>query len=250
MPDYTPQLPHGEIREIFTDVFFVTGTVKPTFNDTPFQFSRNMTIVRDGGELTLINTVRLDDAGLAKLDSLGKVSHLVKLGSHGIDDKFYLDRYSSKQWALAGQTHGGGQPTDQVLTVDGPAPFTGGSLFLFETAKAPEGLLRIDREGGILVSCDSLQNLAEVDQYFDAPTKRRWRRSPRGRGRRSSASSWGGRPSSFGSGRRSCRPSSRRGRGATGGRGTGRGTSRRGNRRAGYARGGCTACPWWWPSSR
>ena len=172
MPDYMPQMPHGEISEIFDDVFFVTGTVKPTFNDTPFQFSRNMTIVREGGDLTLINTVRLDDAGLAKLESLGKVSHIVKLGSHGIDDRFYLDRYSPKQWALAGHTHSGGQPTDEELAVDGAAPFTGGSVFVFETTKAPEGVLRIDREGGILVSCDSLQNFAEVDQYFDEPTSK------------------------------------------------------------------------------
>jgi len=170
MPDYTPQMPHGEIREIFDDVFFVTGTVKPTFNDTPFQFSRNMTVVREGGELTLINTVRLDDAGLAALEALGKVSHIVKLGSHGIDDRFYLDRYSAQQWALEGLTHPGGQSTDRALTVEGPAPFAGGSLFSFETTKAPEGVLRIDREGGILVSCDSLQNFVEADRFFDEST--------------------------------------------------------------------------------
>ena len=64
MSDFTALMPHGAIEEVFDDVFFVTGTSKPTWEGQQWQFSRNMTIVRDGSSLTLVNTVRLDDAGL------------------------------------------------------------------------------------------------------------------------------------------------------------------------------------------
>ena len=168
MAEHTPVMPHGEIKEIFPDVFFVTGTSRPDFGGRTWQFSRNMTIVRDAGALTLVNTVRLNDDGLARLDGLGRVVNVVKLGAfHGIDDAFYLERYGAKQWALARAEHFAGHATDQELRPGGPMPFAGASPFVFETAKQPEGLLLLERHGGILISCDSLQNWDEVDAYFD-----------------------------------------------------------------------------------
>lgn len=162
----TPLMPHGDLREIFPEVYFVTGTTRPNFDGKQWQFSRNMTVVREGNELTIFNSVRLDEAGLASLDRLGKVQNIVKLGSfHGIDDAFYVDRYGAELWALPGMTHESGLPTTREL---GPVslPVADASLFVFETAKMPEGLVLLQREGGILISCDSLQNWAEVDEYF------------------------------------------------------------------------------------
>jgi len=170
MADFTPQMPHGELLEIFSGIHFVTGTTRPFFEGRNWQFSRNMTVVREGDALTLINTVRLDDAGLAALDRLGEVKNVVKIGSfHGYDDAFYVDRYGAKLWALAGMEHESGLPTKGELGAES-MPFTGAKLFVFETAKMPEGLLLIEREGGIVVSCDSLQNWAEADRFFDGET--------------------------------------------------------------------------------
>ena len=45
-------------------------------------------------------------------------------------------------------------------------PIRDASLFVFETSKTPEAVLRLDRAGGILIACDSLQNWVEVDSYF------------------------------------------------------------------------------------
>ena len=45
-------------------------------------------------------------------------------------------------------------------------PFAGCSLFDFRTTKRPEGILHIDRAGGILVSGDSLQNWLAPDEFF------------------------------------------------------------------------------------
>lgn len=168
MPDFTPLMPHGELHEVFPDIFVVTGTSRPNFEGAQWQFSRNMTVLREGDVLTLINTVRLDEAGLAALDRLGRVENVVKIGSfHGIDDVFYVDRYSAELWALPGMRHESGLPTTRELRPDS-LPVKDASLFAFDTAKMPEGLLVLGREGGIVISCDSLQNWAEVDEFFSA----------------------------------------------------------------------------------
>ena len=65
MQYFPEKLPHGELTEIFPDVFFVVGQSKFEFQDNKFQFSRSMTVIRDGDSLTLVNSMRLDDAGLA-----------------------------------------------------------------------------------------------------------------------------------------------------------------------------------------
>jgi flavorubredoxin len=132
-----------------------------------------MTIVRDAGKLTLINSVRLDDAGLARLDALGRVTHLVKIGSlHGHDDAFYKSRYKATYWALPGMQHAHGFKADKELRAGGELPFAGASLFVFETTKMPECILRIDREGGIAVACDALQNWVAPDDFFSDESRK------------------------------------------------------------------------------
>ena len=162
MTDFPPQLPHGDLVEVLPDVFFVTGQMVLEFDDTRRQFSRNMVVVRDGHDLTLVNTLRVDDAGLAHLDSLGTVKNIVRIGGfHGRDDAFYIDRYNAAFWAPNGIKFGRGEVPDGTLANDQPGPVTDSSVFLFETANRPEAILHLTRSGGILITCDSLQNWAE-----------------------------------------------------------------------------------------
>lgn len=86
--DFKPfQAPHGPITEVFPDIFQVRGTS----NMGPMRITRNMTIVRHKGALTLINTVRLSDEGLRELEALGRIENVMKVaGLHGIDDPFYV----------------------------------------------------------------------------------------------------------------------------------------------------------------
>lgn len=168
MSTFAPAMPHGDIEEVFDGVYFVTGTMRSVFGGASLQYSRNMTIVRDQGALTLINAVRLDEAGLAALDRLGKVTNVVKLGSmHGIDDAFYVERYRARLWTLPGLAHESGLATDVELVPGGPMPFAGCSLFAFQTSARPEGILRVDRDGGILIAVDALQNWHGPDRFFD-----------------------------------------------------------------------------------
>lgn len=165
-------LPHGQIDEVFPDIFFVTGTMKGEFFGSPWQFGRNMTVVREGNELTLVNAVRLEDAGLKQLEALGEVTSVVRIGSlHGRDDAFYVDRSKAKYWSLRGAPPIGVE-VDEELMADA-LPLRNASLFSFEHTKLPEAILRLDRDGGILIACDALQNWAEPDAFTDAATKTR-----------------------------------------------------------------------------
>ena len=173
MSELAPALPHGDIQQVFADVFFVTGTMQTVLMGAHWHFSRNMTIVREGSALTLINTVRLNDAGLAQLDALGTVKNVVKIGAlHGLDDAFYKERYGATVWAPAGMPHQNGVVTDKLLAPGGEMPFAGASVFVFEATKLPECIVRIDREGGILVACDALQNWVGPDAFFSEESRK------------------------------------------------------------------------------
>lgn len=162
---------HGEIKEVFKDVFFVTGTMKNEFFGSMWQFSRNMTIVSEDGNLTIFNSVKLDEEGLKALDQLGKVINVVRLGDmHGIDDSFYINRYNAKFWALPDMTIESSLKIDKPLIVGGELPVKDSSLFVFTTVQRPECILKLNKEGGIMIACDSLQNWVEPDEFFDAST--------------------------------------------------------------------------------
>ncbi len=169
---HIPALPHGPLVEVLPDVFFVTGTRKWDFQGLPWQFSRNMTVVRERGRLTLFNAVRLTDGGLAALDELGSVSSVVQLGGlHGVDDGFYCERYGAAYWAQPGAGQNG-VPVDRALIPGEALPVEGASLFVFETSRTPECILRLDREGGIMIACDALQNYVAPDEFFGDETAR------------------------------------------------------------------------------
>ena len=166
---YPAATEHGQIKKIFEDVFTVTGSVLMA---PGIQLSRNMIILRQGKSLTLISSVRLNDQGLQALDALGKVEHVIKLGAYhlgvhnGLDDPFYLRRYSARLWAMPQMQHQQGLATTDLLTPAAQLPIKDMVMFEYESSKMPEGLLLLKRAGGILIACDSLQNWVVADQYF------------------------------------------------------------------------------------
>jgi hypothetical protein len=172
---HPPALAHGDIAEVLPGIHFVTGTVGMP-GPLPVRFSRNMTIVRQGERLVVINAVRLDDAGLAKLDSLGKVTDVIRIaGNHGMDDPFYQDRYKAKVWAVAGQRYTAGFDTnaanvylepDVEMTDKTELPIAGARLYVIHS-KPPEALLLLEQSDGTLVTGDSLQHWATPDAYFN-----------------------------------------------------------------------------------
>jgi hypothetical protein len=167
-------LPHGELREVLPGIHFVTGTVAMP-GPLPVRFSRNMTVVKDGDRLAVINTVRLDEKGLAALDALGRVTDVVRLaGNHGMDDPFYKDRYGAKVWVVKGQRYTSGFDTsspktyfaaDVEMDAASALPISDARLHVIASSP-PEGLLVLARHGGVAISGDCLQHWATVDPYF------------------------------------------------------------------------------------
>jgi hypothetical protein len=134
------------------DLFLVRGS----FRAAPLlSIGRNMTVVRQGGELVMLNAVRLNEAGEKRLTELGAVTHVVRLGSfHGSDDPYYRDRFGATLWSVPGVGNG----TRPLL--DGTAgPLRDGEIFVFGTGAVDEAAAIIRRPGGaVLVTCDSVQN--------------------------------------------------------------------------------------------
>jgi hypothetical protein len=150
--NFPPVHPHAELTPIMDDVWFVQGSVpfKPLI-----RLPRNMVVVRHEGELTLINAVRLNAEGLAALDALGTVRHIMKPGFHEMDDAFYLDRYEAKYWTVAATATGS---SDLAEGAELPVPHL--RVFRFEEVSTPEAALLLDRDGGLLITCDSVQHWA------------------------------------------------------------------------------------------
>lgn len=176
---FAPAQPHGSIEEVLPDLFYVAGGVRMA---PLMSFSRGMTIVRQGERLVLVGSMRLSDAGLTALDALGTVTDVIRLaGFHGMDDPFYKDRYDAKVWVVKGMSYQRGFDAtktsqdpyftaDEELTEDSELPIEGARLVVFPT-RPPEGLLWLDREGGVIVSGDCLQNWASTDRYFSLAAK-------------------------------------------------------------------------------
>jgi len=158
---HPPAQKHGELREVLPDIFFVTGTFAAS---KVVRFGRNMTVVRRGGELVIVNSVRLDDAGLAALDKLGKVTHVIRLAAgHGMDDPFYAEHYGAKVWAIKGQKYSGFTPHHEIDATT-ELPISGAKAYIMDTV-TPEGLLVLGEHGGTIVAGDCLQNWAKPDEY-------------------------------------------------------------------------------------
>jgi hypothetical protein len=134
--------------------------VRGSFRMGPgMSISRTMTILEGDDGLVILNAVRMSDAGLAQLDRLGRVKHLVKLSdSHGIDEPFYADYYKPEVWALPGANLGGLTAT-RMLSDAGP--IAGGAVLDYPNTAWRECSYFAPNGGGTLVSCDSLQNHAD-----------------------------------------------------------------------------------------
>jgi hypothetical protein len=172
MLDYSPVWPHDDITKIFSGIYIVRGTNITHFEGMKIQHSRNMTIIESQRELTLINTVRLNEEGLKQLDALGTVRWVISIGAfHGRDDAFYINRYNAELWTVQKQVPNT-QYVKQLNDAD-KLPIKNAVCYLFKNATPVEGFLYLKQEGGIIITCDSVKNWLEIDSFFDEETAKR-----------------------------------------------------------------------------
>jgi hypothetical protein len=156
---HAPAYPHDPIEEIDRDLFMVRGCIrmKPLVTIT-----RNMAIVRHEGELSLVNPIRLDEAGERQLLELGEIKRILRLGPmHGLDDPYYVERYGAELWAPGESDIYPAPKIQQTLSEDAPLPFPDAELFVFSGTLQPECALLMQRSPGLLLTCDSIQNYGD-----------------------------------------------------------------------------------------
>ena len=160
--------PHDPIEEIYTDVFLARGSIKMNALMT---ITRNMVIVRQGQELTLVDPIRLNAQEESKLEQLGTVKRILRLGPfHGLDDPYYMERFNAELWAPGDST---AYPEPKPTRIYGPEtelPFADARIFRFENVKQPECALLIERDGGLLVTCDAIQHYGDFS-FNNLPAK-------------------------------------------------------------------------------
>ncbi len=151
--------PHDPIEEIFPDVFMVRGSVPL---NPLMRITRNMAIVRHDGELTLVDPIRLNEAEERRLEGLGTIRHILRLGPmHGLDDPYYVERFGAQLWAPGASESYPEPKPDVVFSEETPLPFPDAQLFCFEGTVQKEGALLLRREGGLLVTCDAVQHYGD-----------------------------------------------------------------------------------------
>lgn len=151
---YPPAFPHEPITRIFENVYLVHGSIRM---GPGMRMNRNMIIVADGGQLSLINPVRLQEEALQQLEALGTVRHVLRLGDfHGLDDAFYVDRYHADFWCQPGQATYKTPAPDRLIDAATTPPMADAEFFVFETARFPEAALLL-KSHKLLVTTDSLQ---------------------------------------------------------------------------------------------
>jgi len=156
---YTAPTPHDPIEEILPDVYMARGSVRM---NALGRITRNMAIVRHEGELTLVDPIRLDAEGERQLRELGTVKRILRLGPlHGLDDAYYVGELRTELWAT-GESETYPEPKiDRVVGPDAELPFPDAELFCFEGTNHPEGMLLLRRNGGLLLTCDAIQNYGD-----------------------------------------------------------------------------------------
>lgn len=157
MAEFPAALPHGPVTEIFPDTFVVRGS----FRVAPLlSIARNMIIVREGEDLTLINPVRLLPEAEPELEKLGTVRHVVKLGYyHNRDDAWARHRYKATYWAPRPA-----DPQTEPLREGQSGPASRLQPFVFSNSKEGEAALLLSQPaGGLLITCDSVQHWENAD---------------------------------------------------------------------------------------
>lgn len=155
---YAPASPHDPLIEIFPDIYLLRGSINFGFG---LRMNRNMIIIKQNQELILVNPVRMNDDGLAHLEQLGNIRHIIRLGDfHGLDDQFYRDTYQAQLWSQPDHhTYKNLQP-DRLITPHIKPPIANATFFIFATAKYPKAALLI-QPAKLLITTDCVQYWAD-----------------------------------------------------------------------------------------
>ena len=164
---YPPAYPHGPVEEIAPEVFLVRGSIKL---NALMRITRIRAAIRHGGTLTLANPIRLSPAGEAELRALGDVKRIMRLGLHGLDDRYYIETFQPEVWCQPGGTKYPLPRIDVELQASSSLPFPDADVFCFAGTAQPEAALLLRRGNGLLLTCDAIQHYGDY-QHNNLPAR-------------------------------------------------------------------------------
>ena len=129
-----------------------------------------MVIVRQEQDLILINAVRLNAENKKRLDRLGQVKHLIRLGDfHGLDDQYYIDHYEATLWSQKNHITYPNLIASQIISSQTQPPIKESEFFIFKAAKYPEAALLLNKEK-LLITTDNIQYWDDW-KYISLPSR-------------------------------------------------------------------------------
>lgn len=151
--------PHGKVEKIDENIFMVRGSIKM---NPLMRITRNMAIVRQGDELSLINPIRVSREVELQIEALGSIKHIVRLGAfHGIDDPYYSEKYSASMWAQSGGSTYTVPKIDNEISAGCQLPFLNAEIIEFNGSMQSECVLLLKVGKGLLLTCDAIQNYGD-----------------------------------------------------------------------------------------
>lgn len=172
MKHFHPAMPHDAIREVLPNIYMVTGANTEKIKGYTCTMPRNMVIIKQGDELSLINSIRLTDDGLTELDKLGNVTHLISIGGvHGKDDPFYIDRYAPKTWRIKGMKGMSDYTADVDVVSGDELPIKDCKIEVIEIGSRQEGIVFLDQHGGVVILCDLFLAPCKNTRHMNLPIK-------------------------------------------------------------------------------
>lgn len=164
---YIPAQSQDPIVEVRPDLFLVRGSADVAPH---LPISRNMVVIRDSGELTLIGPVRMPPDSEAQLESLGKVARILRIGVHGMDDAYTVERFGCELMCLKGtEAYHDMPPVSGTFDESSSLPFANARAIRFRGTSISEAAILWERDGGVLITSDALQHYVDW-RFFSWPS--------------------------------------------------------------------------------
>mmetsp|Transcript_4537 Transcript_4537/g.5090 ORF Transcript_4537/g.5090 Transcript_4537/m.5090 type:complete len:239 (+) Transcript_4537:348-1064(+) len=149
------QEPHDPIVQLpgVEDVYYVHGD---HYYMPIMKMNRNMVIIKEGSDLSLINPIKLTTEGEEELLKLGTIKRIIRLGFwHGSDDEYYKKTFNVPLWAPGASTVYPDIEIDVKFTEDDEL-FPGSKTVIFDK-DLKLGAEAVFTYKGVLFTCDCIQ---------------------------------------------------------------------------------------------
>lgn len=152
---YPDAVPHGALEKVTDDIYVVRGG----HNMKGMVIELTMTVIKQGSDVVIVNSMRVSPEMEAEIQKLGKIKHIVQIaGGHGDYDQYYIDTFKATFWDLPGRDEAKTPKGDKILSDGGDFPVQGAKVMQIKDVSVSEFVVWLPHGGGTLVTGDFIQN--------------------------------------------------------------------------------------------